>query len=346
VYQSLSVIPVANPDHSFVFQGIVALYRATTLGRSSTMWNEAVRMLEGQFCVCVSRYSSKLTRACIDKTIATPQSLPEALRQADWAKEVVCYSHILIGLQAATLSDWARVKKCIEAVRKSQCTSGVVDIMTLYLSGVFYQGAAKLPEALQIWKDKRFELDRRNGEAKPSSHANSTKNQIESELSILAALNRLWIMQEHTQRNDSEMVELVDALRPLCEDNPDLEIRTAYNLVLASAQLNPPLSINQVKKHIQHSLSGAQQTGNTQCLSIALNIMRYRLFENVVGEQALKSAKAGLAQAKKSGNLLWMSVADGMLSQSYEMQGAMEEARATRESGARLANEALARTQV
>jgi len=206
--------------------------------------------------------------------------------------------------------------------------------MTLYLTGVFYQGTADLASALAIWKDKRFELD---GSKTP-------KSRVQSELAILAALNRLWVMQEPSSGSDAKIAEIIELLRPLCESNPDLEIRTAYNLVLASCRLNPPLSINQIKGHIQHSLSCAQQTCNTQCLSIALNTMRSRLFENVVGEQALKSARAGSAQAKKSGNILWMSVADGMLAQSYEMQGNVKEAQETRALGVKLANEARDKT--
>jgi len=213
--------------------------------------------------------------------------------------------------------------------------------MILYLSGVFKQGTAQLVEATAIWKDARFAVNR-NGELKPSS------NHVEYELSILAALNRLWIMHEPGNRDDAEMADIIEQLRPLCEDNPDPEIRMAYNLVLASTTMSPPwaLGIQQVKRHIQQSLGGAQSTNNTQCLSIALNIMRCRLFENVVGEQAVKSAKAGLAQAKKSGNLLWMCVAEGMLAQSQEMQGSLAEARISRDQGIQLANEAYQRTQV
>lgn len=169
---------------------------------------------------------------------------------------------------------------------------------------------------------------------------------IASELCVLAALNRIWIMQSPAHSHDGETAQLLDFLRPLCEDNPDLDIRIAYNLVLASITLDPPLPINQVKQHMKLSLNGAQNTSNTHFLSIALNIMRNKLFENVVGEQALKSARASTAQAKKSGNLLWMSVAEGMLAQSLEQQGLKEEAEKTREDGIRLANEAHLRTQV
>lgn len=267
------------------------------------------------------------------------QSLPEALKQAGWAKELSCYAHVLTGLQASTLSDWAKVKICLDTVKQNGSQSEFLSVLTLYLEGVFHQGTAALDKATAIWKNGRFEMDW-------SGAPKATGSRITTELSILAALNRLWIMQEPGQTDDAEMAELVDLLRPICEDNPDLEIRTVYNLALSSVRMNPPLSINQIKRHIQQSLSGAQQTCNTQYLAIALNIMRARLFENVVGEQALKSARAGSAQARKSGNVLWMSVADGMLAQSFEMQGALADARATHDSGVRLANEAFAKTKV
>ena len=306
------------------------------------MWGEAVRLLEGErwLLALVPLLRPSPTNPTTDnRPVPLAQSLPEALKQVEWARELTCYAHLLTGLQASTLSDWAKVKTCLELAEENQPQSGFLGFLTLYLQGVLYQGTARLDQANDIWKDQRFELDW-SGAPRPNG------SRIEMELSILAALNRLWIMQEPAQTDDAETAELVDLLRPICEDNPDQEIRTVYNLVLSSIRMNPPLSINQVKRHIQQSLSGAQQTSNTQYLSIALNIMRCRLFENVVGEQALKSAKAGSAQARKSGNVLWMSVADGMLAQSFEMQGALAEAKATHEVGVRLANEAFEKTQV
>lgn len=306
---------------AYVFNGIVALYNATTLGRSSMIWGETIRLLEGT------------------KPPPLPQSLPDALKQISWARGLACYAHVLVGMQAATFCDWAKVKKCLESARECQPPGGHQETMTLYLSGVFFQGIAKLDVALEIWNDERFEIDRKGA-------PRNTRDHIDSELSILAALNRLWILQEPGYRDDAEAAEVVERLRPLCEDNPDSELRTAFNLILATVMLDPPLSINQVKWHIQHSVSDARSTMNGQCLSIALNIMRCRFFENVVVVQALKSAKAASAMAKKSGNVLWMSVAEGMLAQSQEIQGAMDDARAARESGVKLANEALAKTRI
>ncbi|KAK4669368.1 uncharacterized protein QC763_202350 [Podospora pseudopauciseta] len=309
---------------AWVFNGIVAHYRATTPGRSATLWNEGLRVLDDT------------------KVSTAPQPLPEALRQHDWARELTCYTHILIGLQAATVTDWARVKQSLDAIHEQPHTSpspgSSVDILTLYLEGCQQQGMANMDEALAIWKNPRFELD--------LTGAYKNGSRLETELCILAALNRVYIMQEPNHRDSAETAELIDLLRPICEDNPDLEIRTAWNLVLASSTFEPELSLNQAKRHIQGGLSGAQQLNNTQYLSMALNIMRCKLFENVVGEQALKSAKAGATQARKSGNLLWMSVAEGMLGQSFEIEGRMGEAGRARGEGVRLANEAYEKTQL
>jgi hypothetical protein len=269
--------------------------------------------------------------------------LPGALKHAEWVTELRCYNIALVGLHAATRSDWGKVKECLYKIEAVDPPPGRLDSLTLYLSGVLQQGTANLEEALATFDNERFRFE-------TPRFQQSRSSPMDQQLSLLAALNQIWIMQDPRTRNDEKTNELIEQLRPLCEDNPDSEIRMAYNLVLACIQTNPPLMINQIKQHIQQSLNAAQLANNTQCLSIALNIMRWKLFDNVVGEQALKSAKAGAAQARKSENLLWMSVADGMLALSYEMQRAtlpdsMEEAAKARESGARLANEALARTQ-
>ncbi|KAK4203251.1 cohesin loading factor-domain-containing protein [Triangularia verruculosa] len=309
---------------AWVFNGIVAHYRATTPGRSATLWNEALRLLNDP------------------KTCTGPQALPEALKQNDWGRELSCYTHILVGLQAATVTDWAKVKQNLDAIRQQPHTSpssgSSLEILTLYLEGCLQQGTANMDEALAVWKNPRFELD--------PTGAYKNGSRLETELCILATLNKIYIMQEPTQKDPAETAELIDLLRPICEDNPDSEIRTAWNLVLASSTFEPAMTLNQAKRHIHSSLSGAQELNNTQYLSMALNIMRCKLFENVVGEQALKSAKAGSTQAKKSGNLLWMSVAEGMLSQSYEIEGQMQQARAAGEEGLRLANEAYQKTQI
>jgi hypothetical protein len=263
-------------------------------------------------------------------------TLPEAVKQADWEKELFCYSNILIGLQAATVSDWAKVKMTLKALEDAAPLPGVLKVLALYLTGVFQQGVANLDQALRTFENPQFDLE---------SPDNAKRGHIEQEVSILAALNRLWIMQNSSKTDEKKTAELLDLLDRTCATYPDAEVRTAHSLILATVSTNPPSSINQIKQHIGSALTTATKLGNTHCMAMALNLMRFRLFESVVGEQAMKSAKAGSAQAKRSGNLLWMSVAEGMLAQTLEVNGLVAEARATRGDGIRLANEAFARTK-
>jgi hypothetical protein len=93
---------------------------------------------------------------------------------------------------------------------------------------------------------------------------------------------------------------------------------------MATVRTNPPAPVFKVKKYLGAALNGSQITGNTQFLCITLNVMCDRFFHGVVGDQAKKSAEAAVAQAKRSGNSLWKSVANGMLSQCYDVQGNME----------------------
>ncbi len=260
------------------------------------------------------------------------RSLPEALRDADWETEVSCYTSILIGLQSATLSDWPKVAECLAKIESCQLT-GLLKLLALYLSGVFKQGTAQLAEAYEVWKDPRFALD-------TSGNYTRSDGSIESDLALLAALNRIWLMQNPAFADEGKIQEMIDFFTPICVVHPDKEIKTICNLALAAIHL-PALSIHKAKRHIQLALSASQETSNSHHLSIALNVLRCRLFDNVVGVQALKSAKAGSTQAKRGGNILWMSVADGMLAQSFDMQGSLDEGAAARASGTQYANAAM-----
>lgn len=228
------------------------------------------------------------------------------------------------------------MKKILQVLEEARPPAGVLRVLALYLSGVFQQGVANLPGALRTFESPQFDLD---------TLGDGNRGHIEKELSILAALNRLWIMQNSSMSDEKKTAELLDRLGAVHAEHPDEEIRTAHHLILATVPTNPPASINQIKHHIGAALTSATKLGNTHSLAMALNLMRARLFESVVGDQAMKSAKAGAAQAKKSGNLLWMSVAEGMLAQTYEVHGQLAEARMTRGDGIRLANEAFAMTK-
>ncbi|KAI0884493.1 cohesin loading factor-domain-containing protein [Annulohypoxylon maeteangense] len=265
-----------------------------------------------------------------------PNSLTDAITRLDWQKEWMCYLYILQGLHLATHTRWSEVKQCVthlESMVKPPL-EGIVVLYSTYLAGVYHQGTGDLKTASMIYGNEIFSLDDDNVR-------NGSRKTAEMEVSLLATFNRIWIMQHPDYRDDRLTLDLLEQLRPLCADHPNLEIRTAYNLVLAAVQTNPPIPMTAVKMHISTALSNAQSLGNVQTLSIALNVMRAKLFQDIVGDQALKSAKAASNQAKRSGNTLWMSVADGMLAQSFDVQGQSLDAQKAWEDATQYAQQAF-----
>lgn len=346
-----AIIRVGNDEHDFlvinfmskpdtyalcyVLTGIAIMYKTTFTGdnnaskdtdvKSQEAWREALRSL--------SRLEAP------GAPIETKQSLQQAMQQGRWHSELKIYINILLGLSRASHCEWADVQRFvnnIDSLMDEQLDPNLQDL-AMYMKAVCFQGRCMPDEALEIYSHERFKVHHPAG---PDS-----QNIIPRELSILSALNRLWIMQDPRYRDDSKATAIAEDIKDLCSSHPDPDLKTVFSLVMASISHNPPLSINDVKKHLQGALSSSQVTRNIQCLSIALSIMRYRLFEGVVGEQALKSAKAAAAQADKVDNLLWRSVSQGMLAASYEMMGQRDESARRRAEAVRFANEAAGKSE-
>ncbi|KAI0416833.1 cohesin loading factor-domain-containing protein [Xylaria grammica] len=306
---------------TYTYSGLALLYQQPRSDKKLfSLWEEALSQL-------------RKNRA---KIRGFAHCLEDAVQHVEWETEAACYLHILRGLHLATSTKWDEVQYCMTQLESMVVpTSGsTVVLYSMYLAGVYHQGTGNLDTAIGIYSHPNFSLNvdgTRGGHHKPA----------EFEVALLATFNLIWIMQDQYYRNDQRTQELLEQIRPLCMDHPNMEIRTAYNLVMAAIQTNPPVPMTAVKTHISTALSNAKNLADVHTLSIALNLMRAKLFQSIVGDQALKSAKAASTQARRSGNTLWMSVADGMLSQSYEVQGAMLEAQKVWHDATRFANQAL-----
>jgi hypothetical protein len=270
----------------------------------------------------------------------TPGLLPDLTSDIQWRGQILCYFYIYMAFCEAAIADWAGAHKRIDKLRSTAKTfevslAGPLGCLVLYLTGVYHQGVGDLDAALQIFQDDKFNLS-------PVRSPNPTSgDQVEHDISLLAALNTLWILQEDYRKDPTKNTTLVARLEPLCTNHSNKDIVTAFNLILATVNTNPPAPLYTIKSSLNAALSGAMSTANTQFLCITLNVMCARFFANVVGAQAEKSAMAASVQAKKSGNVLWRSVADGMLAQCYEVQGKQIEATATLEQAQKFAQIAL-----
>jgi hypothetical protein len=241
---------------------------------------------------------------------------------------------------AAAVADWAGMETYLAKLHATAKThdvplAGTLEFLALYLEGVYRQGIGDLDAALNIFQDTKFDL----------SHFKtpnlSLVSQVMRDISLLAALNTLWILQHADRQDPNVNTALIAKIEEVCGHHPSKDIQTAFNLVVATVNVNPPAPLFKIKNYLRAALSGAQTTANTQFLCITLNVMCSKFFANVVGDQAEKSAMAASVQAKKSGNTLWRSVADGMLAQCYEVNGKKEEASKTFEQARRLAQIAL-----
>lgn len=210
----------------------------------------------------------------------------------------------------------------------------ILRLLAIYLSGVYHQGIANLPAALAIFQNPCFDL----------SQFGANIRAPHREVALLAGLNRLWIMQHPSHYDNTETMELKEQLGALCTNHPNIDLRTAWHNVVAAMDFDPPQQLNQRKQHIQIAMSGSKTSSNVLGIAITLATMRSRLFEHIIGEQAIKSARAASIQAQRSGNVLWQSVTHGMLAQSYEVQGQRDEAAQEWEKATREAKEAFAAT--
>lgn len=254
----------------------------------------------------------------------------------------MCYINCYMAFCAAAVTDWATTKIHIDRV---ETTAKELDVplvgplgsVLVYLTGVYHQGTGNLDMALEIFQDKKFGLPAETGRVNTSTSA----EQVERDIALLAALSSLWIQQDSQRKDPTHNTALITRLQPLCKNHHNKDIETAFNLVMATVDTHPAAPLFQVKNCLRAALSGAQTTANTQFLCITLSVMCNRFFSNVVGAQAEKSAQAASVQAQKSGNILWRSVADGMLAQCYEVNGKAADASYTMDQAFKLAQMAL-----
>lgn len=313
--------------------------------KSLEAWGDSIKLLSDSKSSHDHDHDARQVNSYMCVGVKLPKqmhwSLAEALEQSSSRNSTLAMVIVMKGLYYATLFDWAPVKECNDALDhlSRQGLSFGLDGLCLYLKAVYHQGVGNLGEALRLFDDPRFAIEK--AQAQPDSG-----RRMEPLLCVLAGLNALLIMENQHVRDEAKARDLSEKLRVVCAEHIDSEIKAAWNLCLAASIHSPP-AVAELKRHIQLSLSGAQASGNQHCLAIALNMLRFKLFDGVVGSQAIKSAKAGSAQAKRSRNVLWMSVADGLLASSHELSGPEEqvECAKARDLAVQHATEAWERTQ-
>ncbi|APA07940.1 hypothetical protein SS1G_00438 [Sclerotinia sclerotiorum 1980 UF-70] len=266
---------------------------------------------------------------------ASPGLLSEIIAKKQWRGLILCYSHMYMAFCCAAVGDWVRVKQEMSSVATAAekfeiPLSGRLGTLTLYLEGVYLQGTGDLKAALKIFQHETFEL-----------YGLFSEDEVERDVAILAALNVLLILQDELWQDPIENVTLISKLEPYCVNHPTKDIQTAFSIIRATVKTSNSAMIHETKNHLSAALAKAKASHNTQFLCLVLNVMCSKFFNNCLGEQAEKSALAALKQANHSKNKLWISVAEGLLAQFYDISGKRVEAQATFEDACAVAHEAL-----
>ena len=240
----------------------------------------------------------------------------------------------------AGISDWTETKRHLDALKTTlrqleAPLTGPLGHLALYFDGVYHQGIGDLDTALKIFGDAKFNLNT------AKSTTLTPASQVERDLSILAALSTLWMSQAKEPKDLDQNAAMKEALEPICANHANMDIRTAFHLIAATCETDPPIQLIDIKHRLKVALAYANTTTNVQLLCICLSIMCNRFFRGVVGPQAEKSAKAASVQATRTGNALWVSVTDGMLARCYEVQGKLQDAQATLATAQKHAERAL-----
>lgn len=200
---------------------------------------------------------------------------------------------------------WNMALKAIDALntelsRVPQYRDEYTNCSLLYLSGMCKQALGDEVGALQLYQSPELSV-------KPNPHKTVTAVR---DIQTLAALNSISIMRFHGHDPNTPEKLLAD-LGPYCETNHNKAIASAWH-ILRAHDPDPSTSIIKVKQCIQAALRPAQATKNVRIMAIIMNTMTAQFFDGIMGKQALQSASAGKALARRSQDSLWVSVGDGI----------------------------------
>ncbi|KAI9813789.1 MAG: hypothetical protein M1827_003579 [Pycnora praestabilis] len=252
-----------------------------------------------------------------------PESLSSATSRLQWRQTLGCYMRLHLSFALCDRTDWKSATAVLQELQVAATTLGsnipeLMNSLILYLIATVQQGTGNVDAALATYQHSALALPI-PGKALKKTYA---------EISILATINSILILRESSQPLHASLDTLLSAVEPLCLSHPNTSIQSAFYLAKAIAHSTDP--IIKTKQYLQFALQAAKSVANTQLMCVTLNFMSWRFFRGVVGEQAEKSARAGMTLAKKGRNSLWTSVAGNMLADTLEVQGKFTEAATTR----------------
>ncbi|KHJ33930.1 putative cohesin loading factor [Erysiphe necator] len=297
------------------------LYGVVLLNRSANERIPALKYLYQGLSILEKIDESNVSKSLSNRT---SQNL---MARFLWKEQILCYIRIYIAFCHSLSAEWIQLKTSLEKLQKTMNNIEIpiknqLQSLIIYLSGVCYQGSGDLDTALEIFQDSRFKLP-----VEKTSNISSIE-QMELDIAILAGLNALLILQHPKRFDPVRNKTMLNMLEPICLSHNNQDIVNAFNLTMVTVKTNSLKTFMEIKHHLSAALNGAKKTNNSQLLSITVTLMFSTFFVGRIGNQAENGAQAASRTAAKSGNPLWMSVADNLLAQCNELHGKTEDAKA------------------
>lgn len=265
----------------------------------------------------------------------TAMSLKQAIKHRDWAANIRSHLHILLGLLQSTECKWDAVKERIAAA-EATCPPSMQEVMLKpyisYLKGAYCQGTGDFSQALAHYQDDSLFL----------APDDPSPRYQQRHLALLAALNRIWIMQHPSHRDNDTTTTLLQDIEPLFKDYADLVVLGAFLCVRATIVIEPPRGRAQQKDDASKALFNTKKTWNTLSVTIALAVARALLYNNLLGDQPIKCVQAAIHWSERAGNPLWESVVSGIRFDVAQAQVEPEQAQKFFDKGLREAKAAMA----
>jgi hypothetical protein len=262
------------------------------------------------------------------------ESLSTASRHTSWQDRMRITLQAYVVFSRCARADWEVAMKGMGSIRQYIVTAGVTldedtAVLVDYLEAIGKHGLGHLKQALDLYRKPSLRLP-----AALDSRAFQSINS--AHLKVLAALNSILILRKLGASAEADA--LLHRIEPMCitqyssngSEHGNKAMESAFHALKATA---PEMTIIKTKQYIQFAIGAAQKVGNDRLLNIVMNHMTHLFFANIVGRQAEQSAKVGRALAKRSGDRLWMAVADRMLCETAEKSGNMTEAQTAIQEG-------------
>lgn len=253
--------------------------------------------------------------------------LSVALARQNWIRVLDWHSIFSLGLMACYKDDQSRAQEALAILRKRTSElpfdneESFVRMQT-YLSAVIDQLGGSLDAALAAYSSEMFSLPEKG-------HAHHSRTDI----SILAALNRLLIVRDVTHPQHRSAATLFAQVRPLSHSHSNQYIRMALRLI--EAFKTKDVAITQQKTLMQSASNRARDlfgsTGNREFVVMALNLFTSTFFAGQVGSTPLQAIRATVLNSKNFKRPLWVAVASGLRLSTSECNGLLDEVQKAQE---------------